>query len=114
MEESQSDRHQKFREYKRREEMMDQFISNYDEQRNEELTRLETYEKDIVLSLERTSRYLARTGVMPTTEDYLSIKENLSFKEGELEKSKNTIGGLSHEHVQLESNLKKVNFDTYI
>lgn len=39
---------------------------------------------------------------------YSSMKEDLAFKEGEVEKSRNTLEGLSREHQQLTLNLEKI------
>ena len=36
------------------------------------------------------------------------MKDDLAFKKGEMEKSKNTLDGLGREHGQLQMNLEKV------
>ena len=44
-------------------------------------------------------------GQLPSTQAYSNMKEDLAFKEGEVEKSRNTLEGLDREHKQLTLNL---------
>nr|CAD7398055.1 unnamed protein product [Timema cristinae] len=105
---SQSERHQKYRELRRREETMEQFLSSFDQSREEERARIEQLEGNIVAAMEEISRHLAHSEHLPSSEDFSVMKENLSFKEGELDKSRNTMEGLSKEQQQLTVNLQKV------
>ncbi|PSN37184.1 Intraflagellar transport protein 74 [Blattella germanica] len=106
--ESQSERHQKYRELRKREETMEQFLSNFEENRDQEMNRIGQLESDIVAALQQISRNLAHSGHLPSVDDYTTMKDNLAFKEGELEKSKKTVEGLSKEQQQLQQNLQKV------
>ena len=54
-------------------------------------------------------RNLQHSGNLPSTNAYASLKEDLAFKEGEIEKSKNTLEGLQREHQQLNLNLGNYN-----
>ena len=54
------------------------------------------------------SRNLQHSGNLPSTNTYASMREDLAFKEGEIEKSKNTLEGLEREHQQLNLNLGKL------
>ncbi|XP_067002650.1 intraflagellar transport protein 74 homolog isoform X2 [Anabrus simplex] len=108
LEESQSERHQKYRELRRREETMEQFLASFEENKVQELARLEQLETNVVATLQQISKNLARTGNLPNVEDFSIMKDNLEFKEGELEKSKRTVDSLSREHQHLQANLQKV------
>ncbi|XP_069681433.1 intraflagellar transport protein 74 homolog isoform X1 [Periplaneta americana] len=108
LDESQSERHQKYRELRRREETMEQFLSTFDESRDQEMARITELESSIVTALQQMSRNLAHSGHLPSVDDFATMKDNLAFKEGELEKSRKTVEGLSKEQQQLQQNLQKV------
>ncbi|XP_047116910.1 intraflagellar transport protein 74 homolog [Schistocerca piceifrons] len=108
VEESQSERHQKYRDLRRREETMEQFLSTYKENYEQSIARLDQLESDIEIALQEISRNLARSGHLPSVEDFSVMKDNLLFKEGELEKSKKTSETLIKEQQQLQINLQKV------
>ncbi|XP_049762746.1 intraflagellar transport protein 74 homolog isoform X2 [Schistocerca cancellata] len=107
VEESQSERHQKYRDLRRREETMEQFLSTYKENYEQSIARLDQLESDIEIALQEISRNLARSGHLPSVEDFSVMKDNLLFKEGELEKSKKTSETLIKEQQQLQINLQK-------
>lgn len=54
LEEGNSERHQKYRELKKREETMDTFMSTYEDNLKKEQERIEILEKDIVFALEHS------------------------------------------------------------
>ena len=58
--------------------------------------------------LEAMSSNLNSAGHLPSTSAFSTMKEDLAFKEGELEKSKNTLEGLNREHQMLTQNLEKI------
>ncbi|GFG30226.1 hypothetical protein Cfor_11146 [Coptotermes formosanus] len=108
LEETQSERHQKYRELRRREETMEQFLSTYDESHQQEMAHIGQLESDIVTALQQMSRNLAHSGHLPSLDDFTTVKDNLAFKEGELEKSRKTVEGIAKEQQQLQQNLHKV------
>ena len=108
LEENMSERNQKYRELKKREETMDQFLSSFDSNKAEELERLQELEAGIVRMMEAMSNNLNSAGHLPSTSAFSNMKQDLAFKEGELEKSKNTVEGLNREHQQLTQNLEKI------
>ena len=108
LEENMSERNQKYRELKKREETMDAFIGTFDSNKEEELERLQSLEGQITRLLGAMSSSLETAGHLPSSQTFSSMKEDLAFKEGELEKSKNTLEGLSREHQQLAMNLEKI------
>ncbi|KAK7027296.1 Intraflagellar transport protein 74 [Halocaridina rubra] len=108
LEENQSERSQKYRELRKREETMDQFLATFENSKVEELGRLENLEQANVALLEKLSRNMAHFTHLPNTRDFDVMKSDLAFKEGELEKSKFTEQGLQRESLNLQSNLQKI------
>ena len=60
---------------------------------------------------EEMSRVLSQAGHLPSAAGFSAMKDDLSFKQGEMEKSKNTLDGLGKEHGQLQMNLEKVDME---
>ena len=108
LEDNMSERNQKYRELKKREETMDAFLGSFESNREEELERLQSLEEQITRMLSTMSSSLETAGHLPSSQTFSSMKDDLAFKEGELEKSKNTLEGLNREHQQLALNLEKI------
>ncbi|KAK7793053.1 hypothetical protein R5R35_004479 [Gryllus longicercus] len=108
LDESQSERHQKYRELRRREETMEQFLSSFEESKNQELTRISQLEEQVINALHHISKNLVHAGHLPSVDEFSLIKDNLTFKEGELEKSKKTLESLTKEQLQLQTSLEKI------
>ena len=108
LEENQSERNQKYRELRKREENMDTFLSGFEDSKKAEIERLSELEQDVQRVAEEMSRALAHAGHLPTAQGFSTLKDDLAFKEGEMEKSKNTLDGVRGEHSQLQANLEKV------
>merc|ERR1719369_749251 len=82
LEENQSERNQKYRELKKREETMDQFLNTFDETKDQEVQRLQELEEQITTMLEAMSRNLSAVGHLPSSQAYTNMREDLAFKEG--------------------------------
>ena len=108
LEENQSERNQKYRELKKREETMDQFLQAFDDTKESEIQKLAELEGQVATLLEGMSRSLVSVGHLPSSQTFGTMKEDLAFKEGEVEKSRNTLDGLGREHQQLTMNLEKI------
>ncbi|CAG0914290.1 unnamed protein product [Notodromas monacha] len=108
IEESQSERSHKYRELRKREETMDQFLENFDTSKLEEAAKLGKLEASVVQLLERLARAMAMVDRLPNPKDFSDMKDDLAFKEGELRKSRSTVEGLAQEKAQLQSNLEKI------
>lgn len=65
LEENQSERSQKYRELRKREETMDQFLAGFEENQSEELARLQAMEDSNVTILEKLSTHLAHFKHLP-------------------------------------------------
>ncbi|XP_076056590.1 intraflagellar transport protein 74 homolog isoform X2 [Oratosquilla oratoria] len=108
LEENQSERSQKYRELRKREETMEEFMETFEQAHAEEQKRLDDLGKTNVVLLEKMSTNLAHFGHLPNMRDFHVMRDDLAFKEGELEKSKYTEEGLRQEHLNLQSNLQKI------
>ncbi|KAL0901244.1 hypothetical protein ABMA27_006536 [Loxostege sticticalis] len=101
LEEGNSERHQKYRELKKREETMDAFMSTYDENLKKEQEKIIQLEKDIVFALEHSSSNIDMD---------LSEIDTLKQKEGytsTYDDGKKSIETLMKDYERFQANLKK-------
>ncbi|XP_045768948.1 intraflagellar transport protein 74 homolog [Maniola jurtina] len=101
LEEGNSERHQKYRELKKREETMDTFMSTYEENLKKEQEKMEQLEKDIVFALEHSSSNIDLD---------LSEIDSLKQKEGYssvYDESKKSVETLTKDYERFQANLKK-------
>ncbi|CAK1602354.1 unnamed protein product [Parnassius mnemosyne] len=101
LEEGNSERHQKYRELKKREETMDAFMSTYEENLAKEKDKIEQLEKDIVFALEHSS---SNIDLDLSEIDSLKRKEGYTFAYDE---SKKTVDTLMKDYERFQANLKK-------
>jgi len=109
LEEHQGERTAKYKELKKREETMQEFLDGFEENKRSEMDQCKQLQSDVVTLLERISRALIQTKHMPNVEDFKQIKDDLSFKETEMVKSSETNKGLDSERRRLQMDLEKVN-----
>ncbi|KAM3967630.1 intraflagellar transport protein 74 homolog [Aphomia sociella] len=101
LEEGNSERHQKYRELKKREETMDTFMSTYEENLKKEQEKIDQLEKDIVFALEHSSSNIDLD---------LSEIDTLKQKEGytsSYDDNKRSAETLSKDYERFIANLKK-------
>ncbi|KAJ8735798.1 hypothetical protein PYW07_007418 [Mythimna separata] len=101
LEEGNSDRHQKYRELKKREETMDTFMATYEENVKKEQEKIDQLERDIVFSLEHSSSNIDLD---------LSEIDSLKQKEGytsQYDDSKKSVDILMKDYERFQGNLKK-------
>merc|ERR1712012_843029 len=110
LEENQSEKSVKYRDLKKREENMDSFMTTFEESKREELERCRELQRKIEELTTSMGVALESVGAdnLPSRSDFATMKEDLSFRENELEKSKMTLEGLSSEQTQLKANLEKI------
>ncbi|XP_040565266.1 intraflagellar transport protein 74 homolog isoform X2 [Lepeophtheirus salmonis] len=108
LEENQSERNQKYRELKKREETMDLFLNGFQDSKDAEIGRLSELENKIQEITENMSRNISHGHQLPTESGFAIMKDDLAFKQDEMEKSKYTLDGLNKEHRQLQGNLEKM------
>ncbi|XP_063899600.1 intraflagellar transport protein 74 homolog [Helicoverpa armigera] len=101
LEEGNSERHQKYRELKKREETMDTFMATYEENLKKEQEKIEQLEKDIVFALEHSSSNIDLD---------LSEIDSLKQKEGytsQYDDTKKSADILMKDYERFQANLKK-------
>ncbi|XP_050401532.1 intraflagellar transport protein 74 homolog [Patella vulgata] len=108
IEENQGEKNQKYKELRKREETMDEFLDTFEDTKAQELKRMTELQGAIVNSLEHVSRNMGRFGSLPTPGELATMKDDLAFKEDEMKKSETTTIGLASERDKLEQDLKKL------
>ncbi|XP_078353476.1 intraflagellar transport protein 74 homolog [Oculina patagonica] len=108
LEEHQGERNVKYKELKKREETMDDFLETFEEVKANEQARKQQLENSIVNLLEHMSRGMVRTKHMPSPAELQRMKDDLNFKETEMHKSQSTAVSLGSEHTRLQMDLEKV------
>merc|ERR1719189_396116 len=87
---------------------MDSFLEGFDANKKEELERCEQLEKDIEKMSAAMSQAIGSVDHIPSQADYVNLRDDLAFREGELDKSRQTLDGLKREQGQLNANLEKI------
>uniref|UniRef100_A0A8C9U1X2 Intraflagellar transport 74 n=1 Tax=Scleropages formosus TaxID=113540 RepID=A0A8C9U1X2_SCLFO len=110
IEEHQGEQNQKYKELKKREENIDNFLESFEDTKAQELERNLQIQAGIVALLEHTSRNMNRINQISsvTASELKSMKEDLIFKETEMHKSQNTADGLTSERQRLQQDLQNV------
>ncbi|XP_015520554.1 intraflagellar transport protein 74 homolog isoform X1 [Neodiprion pinetum] len=110
LEECQSARHVKYKEMRKREEAMEQFMATFDRSKHEELERLDKLETTIVEHLTQISNCVSSdTHLTPGDElAILNIQHAISEDPDVPINVDQTIEGLSSEHTRLQQNLIKM------
>ncbi|XP_059580629.1 intraflagellar transport protein 74 homolog isoform X2 [Alligator mississippiensis] len=110
LEEHQEEKNLKYKELKKREESMDNFLESFEKMKNQELERKMQIETNIVALLEHSSRNVNRMKQISsvTTEELKIMQEDLSFKSNEMQKSQSTAKNLSTESQRLQMDLQKM------
>lgn len=108
LEEHNGERRAKYRELRKREDTMDTFLESFHGARQDELSRQEKLQVEIVQLLESCSRFLPHFTALPSQDEMAVLKDDLVFKEGEVEKSKMTLSALGLEQKKLAVDLQKI------
>uniref|UniRef100_A0A8D8XGE0 Intraflagellar transport protein 74 homolog n=1 Tax=Cacopsylla melanoneura TaxID=428564 RepID=A0A8D8XGE0_9HEMI len=107
LEESQSEKHQKYIELKKREDIIETFLASYDENKRLETDKIRQLESDIVAALTNQSLHIA---TLPPTQSDLHLLRN-SSNQSVVSNSEKTVETLQTELRQLNLNLAKVSTD---
>ncbi|XP_018594439.1 intraflagellar transport protein 74 homolog [Scleropages formosus] len=101
---------QKYKELKKKEENMDNFLESFEDTKAEEQERNLQMRAGIVALLEHTSRNMNRMNQIPSVSanELKSMQEDLVLKETEMHKSQNTAHGLTSESQKLQQDFQKV------
>ncbi|XP_026722507.1 intraflagellar transport protein 74 homolog isoform X3 [Athene cunicularia] len=100
----------KYKELKKREESMDNFLENFEDVKNQELERKVQIEANIVALLEHSSRNVNRMKQISsvTNQELKIMQEDLTFKSNEMQKSQSTAKNLITESQKLQMDLQKM------
>eukprot|EP00941_MAST-03F_sp_MAST-3F-sp1_P000985 g985.t1 len=91
-----------------RDKEMSEFIENFDELKKKELKDQEKTKNMIVALLEHISRDLNRKNNMPSQSNLKAMKEDLSFKQRQVDASKSTQESLKRELEKRQGELEKI------
>ena len=102
LEDSQSEKQLKYKELRKREEAMEQFMPSFDQNKKEELEKLENLEKTVVERLEELAYAIDNDTRLTPGEEIalLKIHENSSTDQ--------SFEGLTKEHARLQQTLQKM------
>ncbi|NXA01567.1 IFT74 protein, partial [Nesospiza acunhae] len=100
----------KYKELKKREESMDNFLATFEDVKNQELERKAQIEANIVTLLEHSSRNLNHMKQISsvTNQELKIMQEDLTFKSNEMQKSQSTAKNLITESQKLQLDLQKM------
>ncbi|XP_005425086.1 intraflagellar transport protein 74 homolog [Geospiza fortis] len=100
----------KYKELKKREESMDNFLATFEDVKNQELERKAQIEANIVALLEHSSRNLNHMKQISsvTNQELKIMQEDLTFKSSEMQKSQSTAKNLITESQKLQLDLQKM------
>ncbi|XP_027736810.1 intraflagellar transport protein 74 homolog isoform X2 [Empidonax traillii] len=100
----------KYKELKKSEESMDNFLETFEEVKNQELERKSQIEANIVALLEHSSRNLNHMKQISsvTNQELKIMQEDLHFKTSEMQKSQSTAKNLVTESQKLQMDLQKM------
>ncbi|XP_072940277.1 intraflagellar transport protein 74 homolog [Epargyreus clarus] len=101
LEEGNSERHQKYRELKKREETMDSFMVTYEENLKKEQEKIDQLEKDIVFALEHSS-----SNIDLDLSEIDSLKQRDGYTSS-YDDSKKSVETLTKDYERFQANLKK-------
>ncbi|KAL7988646.1 hypothetical protein Chor_007565 [Crotalus horridus] len=110
LEEHQGEKKLKYKELKKREESMDNFLESFEETKNQELERKAEIEANIVALLEHSSRNVSRMKQISsvTNQELKIMQEDLTFKSSEMQKSQSTAKNLGTDSQRLQMDLQKM------
>ncbi|XP_044876589.1 intraflagellar transport protein 74 homolog isoform X2 [Mauremys mutica] len=110
LEEHQGEKNLKYKELKKREESMDNFLETFEEMKTQELERKAQIEANIVALLEHSSRNVNRMKQISsvTNQELKIMQEDLTFKSNEMQKSQSTAKNLSTDSQRLRMDLQKM------
>ncbi|XP_029640169.1 intraflagellar transport protein 74 homolog [Octopus sinensis] len=109
IQESQSEGFLKYQKLKKKEAVIDEFIQNFEQNKQHEELAINRAQVNIVNLLEKISQNINRSSFnLPSGDQLEGMKENLNYKEGELKNSESTVTNISTENQKLQEDLQKV------
>merc|ERR1719376_775758 len=108
LDDQESEQTSKFRELQKRDKLIEQFMTSFPEMEKKEVTTIEQLQETIQVLLAQSSKLINAGHNLPSRNELKALKNDLEFKEGELQKAETTNQSLQVESTQLEEDLQKV------
>lgn len=108
IEESKGEKSQKYKDLKKRESEINEFLSTFEESKKLEQERALNLESNIVAILGHISQNMKQSQHLPTVDQFETMQADLEFKKKEMEKSEATTQALEAENMKLQMDLVKV------
>lgn len=108
LDDQESESTSKFRELQKRDALIESFMSTFKETKEREEQNVEQLHETNVVLLEQVSKLITTGQNLPSRQELRALKDDLEFKEGELQKAENTSQSLLGESSKLQEDLGKV------
>ena len=108
LEESKGEKTQKYKDLKKRESDINEFLSTFEESKKREQERALNLESNIVAILAHISQSMKQSQHLPTVDQFETMQADLDFKKKEMEKSEATTQALESDNVKLQMEVIKV------
>lgn len=102
------DTKQKYLELKKREQHIDEFVTTYEQTRDQYLNDIRNVQKTNLTLMALISRTLVKGGQGITRDDYTQLKTTIDQHEAEKKKSSDTLAILAEQHRKLKQDYAKV------
>lgn len=103
-----SDQAKKYKELKKREEQIEEYLAKHDALLSEEKEKKGVYEGNIVKLLEAVSTGLSRAKLLPSQHDFKALKDDLEFKSTEAERATETLEALQGDRNKLQHDFEQL------
>jgi intraflagellar transport protein 74 len=108
LEEHQSERSVKYKELKKKEAGIKEFLDGFDSSLSSEEAKRKELEETVVQQLAAVSQVLVQSKHMPSPAQLHDLQANLAFKESEMEKAERTVRSLEQDNAKLQRDLMNV------
>jgi intraflagellar transport protein 74 len=108
LEEGMEERSQKYTELRSKEQMITEFLNDFDQNKAAEEEKIQQLEANIVTILSHISQGMTQSQQLPEPDQFQELQADLAFKQEEKEKSEATAKSLDSENQKLQQDLVKV------
>ena len=99
---------QKYEILYQKEKEINEFMEKFEEEKTQYEQEIAQHQSTIAALLEHMSKTMARENNMPTAAQYKDKKDELSFKQGQVDNAENTYARLKVELEQRQNDLEKI------
>ncbi|KAL5491671.1 hypothetical protein EMCRGX_G017003 [Ephydatia muelleri] len=108
LEESKGEKTQKYKDLRKRESDINEFLGTFEESKKLEQERALNLESNIVAILAHISQSMKQSQHLPSVDQFETMQADLDFKKKEMEKSEATTQALETENIKLQMEVVKV------